>query len=367
MANEFIDRELYDRTGITRYHSAGIYGTGVRICVIDSGVDPAIKARIPDLHHVRVDNFAHAGSKSMHGVFTSAIIASRPNGAGIVGVAHGADVVLMDVDDADGKILVTTLVAALDAAIRQDFDIISISLGVDAAYRCVELDSRIAAAYQKGILVFCAAGNDYGPGLQYPAASLGAISVASLTRQWKLAEHNTQNHLIDLFAPTGLLVPTEVEWQLERVDGTSFSTPYAAGLAALVLEKTRRDLNNPSFRMSREDMIPILESADHLGCAGLGYTVVVNPALPNGTMKRFDANGDPSEMAQAASAASPTSMTAESTFRMYGVLLIGLGVLAGLYFLYSLHSSSSSGGSSAKPEKSGATKKELAPPASSSP
>jgi subtilisin family serine protease len=55
------------------------------------------------------------------------------------------------------------------------------------------------------------------------------------------------------------------------VDGTSFSSPFAAGLAALYIARRRKQLSNPIFRPSRSEVVNVLSGESFLDTADLSY------------------------------------------------------------------------------------------------
>src|SRR5262249_19621189 len=106
--------------------------------------------------------------------------------------------------------------------------------------------SAIASAYSStrdaGIVHFAAAGNDASTTITYPANLPSVNSVAALNRNGNLASFSNHGAGLDFSAPGQAIYSTDrtgmngwVAGDYVTVDGTSFASPYAAGVAALIL------------------------------------------------------------------------------------------------------------------------------------
>ena len=286
--SEYIS-EYYEPFGVKTFHDGGFYGkvmagpllnTKIKVYVIDSGFDdadsgtPGIQTNV-DLSSVTVRNFSNsAGSPEVpsHGSLTCALVAAPINGFGIVGVCPDAQVFLGDVDNSNSVIYQTNVVNAINDAVTEGVDIISISLGAEEY--TPEMQTAIQAAVTAGIYVFASAGNSGTRQYEYPASFPGVISVGSVNLDKQLSTFNTKNELVDIFAPgEDYYLPSSVGPVL--ADGTSFSCPFAAGLWALQLSKERG--TNPTYKPTVEEAITILRSATHLDNGTLGYEALPDP------------------------------------------------------------------------------------------
>jgi major intracellular serine protease len=281
--------EYYAPFGVAPFHAAGIFGeillgpatgTKIKFYMIDTGFDdqdpdtPGIQVNV-DLSNVIVRNFSNeAGSREVpsHGSLTSALVAAPLNNFGILGVCPDATVLLGDVDNADENLYQTNVVAALNDAIAEGVDIICLPLGSTTFIPALE--TAISNAVAAGIYVFASAGNSGLQRYEYPASFPGVISVGSVNLDKQLSTFNTKNEKISIFAPgESYLLPSSVGPVLAT--GTSYSAPFAAGLAALHLCKERE--TDPDYKPTTAQLIQILRSPDYLDNGTLGYAAITAP------------------------------------------------------------------------------------------
>lgn len=254
---------FYRKYGVKEFHDRKIYGGGVSIYIIDEGfndMDPNIPGIQPisDLADFEVVDFGTpgAGTSLSHGGLVGALVgASRRNGAGIIGVSPDARLILADVDDTQGAIFISKVVDAIDNAISRGVDIINMSLGTSFASSA--LNQAVQRAVNANILVVASAGNSGSGIYEYPAAFDGVISVASVNYEGQPSSFNTRNEKVAIFAPGEKYpLPSPIsETNVVRVDGTSFSAPFASGMIALYIQDKRIKLGDPTWRPSRQEIV----------------------------------------------------------------------------------------------------------------
>ena len=145
----------------------GFDGTGIKIAVIDTGVDfnhPDLLGWGKDGKVIGGYNFVQENQLPMdsngHGTKVAGIIAADGN---VVGVAPKAKILAYKVSE-DGEGVSSELISgAIEKAIEDEADIINISLGVNRTNS--KIDTAVNYALDKGIFVVTAAGND-GPELK---------------------------------------------------------------------------------------------------------------------------------------------------------------------------------------------------------
>ena len=169
--------------GATIPKELGYDGTGIVIGVIDTGIDHTH----PDLFGFGTNgkiiggyNFIKTGEEPLdyngHGTQVAGIIAADGQ---LQGIAPGARIMTYKVSD-DGELVASGLIInAIDRAIKDEVDIINISLGVNRTN--TQIDNAVKRAVDNGIVVITAAGND-GPELNTigsPARTQNSITVGA--------------------------------------------------------------------------------------------------------------------------------------------------------------------------------------------
>ncbi|MFF5705725.1 type VII secretion-associated serine protease mycosin [Streptomyces sp. NPDC012794] len=220
-------------------------GKGVRVAVIDTGVDranPQLSGAL-DTGAGRdfVDTKGGDGTNDSvgHGTKVAGLIAARPQqGTGFVGLAPEATVIPIRQNDGQGNGNAATLAQAVDHAVAKGADVINISQDTDAP---LTADSELGKAVQRALaakaVVIASAGNDGLNGQKrrtYPAAFPGVLAVASSDRNNERAAFSQPGDFIGIAAPGVDMVSTVPGFGQCVDSGTSFSAPYVAGVAALL-------------------------------------------------------------------------------------------------------------------------------------
>ncbi|MFF3401214.1 type VII secretion-associated serine protease mycosin [Streptomyces sp. NPDC002659] len=233
-------------------------GKGVRVAVIDTGVDVknpqlsrAVDAKsglnlLPEKDEKgdKIERGKADGTTDTvgHGTKIAGIIAARPaKGTGFVGLAPDATIIPIKQNDAEGHGTAKTLAQAIDHAVRARADVINISQDTaNAVEPAPELKSAVDAALAKDIVVVASAGNDgLGGNVKktYPASFSGVLAVAASDRNNERAYFSQSGEFVGIAAPGVDMVTTVPGGGHCADNGTSFSAPYVAGIAALVKSK----------------------------------------------------------------------------------------------------------------------------------
>ncbi|MFJ8233496.1 S8 family serine peptidase [Streptomyces sp. NPDC094448] len=231
-------------------------GTGVRIAVVDTGIDsthPDLAGRV-----VAEKNFSgspDATDRSGHGTHVASIAAgSGAKDSRFKGVAPGAQLINAKVLDDRGEGLDSGILAGVDWAVAQGADVVNMSLGSPDTPGIDPLEAQInKLSAEKGVLFAVAAGNegpDAGtlgtPGTADAALTVGAVDDNDLMADFSSAGPRTGDGAVkpDVTAPgvaitaaaaagTGGQNPPGYTAQ----NGTSMASPHVAGAAAILKQK----------------------------------------------------------------------------------------------------------------------------------
>ncbi len=161
----------------------GIDGTGIKIAIIDTGVDfnhPDLFGWGPDGKVIGGYNFIQENQLPMdnngHGTKVAGVIAADGN---TLGVAPKAKILAYKVSEDGEGVSSELIMRAIEKAIEDEADIINISLGVNKTNS--RIDSAVNHALDNGIFVVTAAGND-GPELKTigsPGRNFGSVTVGA--------------------------------------------------------------------------------------------------------------------------------------------------------------------------------------------
>lgn len=241
----------------------GLTGNGVRVCIVDTGIDISHTAfeGFQVVFNDMVSNSASPVDYGViaHGTLMAGILISQSHQ---MGVATGITLGVVAALDDDGSGMNTageqTISDAIEWCIEQfSADIISLSLGglqSDSMTREGPSVSSTRKALDKGIFVVAAAGNDGGGGddgrVSVPSNVPLAISVGASYEGGRLWENSSMgnqmtfdgqqrehpNQKPEIIAPGVRIISTGADDSWFSSSGTSDSTVFVTGALALILE-----------------------------------------------------------------------------------------------------------------------------------
>ncbi len=259
-------------------HNQSINGIGVKIAVLDTGID----YNHPDLagNYKGGYNFVNNNPdpwddnclslyRTCHGTHVSGIIAAEHNGIGVVGVAPGADIYAVKVLDGGGFGTASLVVSGIEWAKNNGMNIISMSLGSTENNTAV-LDA-VNAAYNSGVLLVAAGGNTGGGPVLYPAAYDSVIAVTAIDQNGQRASFSPIDQKIEVAAP-GVRINSTVQGGYGFLSGTSMAAPHVTGVAALIFSTNFTDVNGDGKRDNKDVREIIRNTAFDAGIPGKDNT-----------------------------------------------------------------------------------------------
>ncbi len=278
------------RIGTAEVHAQGIMGAGVKVAILDTGIDynhPELAAQ-----YVDGDNFIALDpnyrdpmddSTFSHGTHVAGIIAAALNDSGVVGVAPAVELYAAKVLDGGGFGTISSLLAGLEWAKEQGVDIVNISIG--ASQSSLALEEACRAAWESGILLVAAAGNTYGGPVTYPARYDSVIAVAATERDDKIGVFSAIGPEVELAAPGSGIYSSISGGGYDYLTGTSQAAPHVVGVAALMRSRGLTDLNGDGLADSLDLRLGLSSTALDLGVVGkdqvFGYGLVqASPTEP---------------------------------------------------------------------------------------
>ncbi|MFG2913247.1 S8 family serine peptidase [Kitasatospora sp. NPDC048298] len=227
-------------------------GQGVTVAVIDSG----FKFDHPDLEGQFLPGQDFSGSSGGvgsfadgHGTAISSFIAGTGKGnggTGAQGLAPGVKVLPLKINTGKvGSVVSTDFLGqigqAVDYAVAQGAKAINISQGIDAVTAfpadVAKLNGIIAAAREKGALVFAAVGNEAEKGnpLEYPGALPGVVGVGASDRNGTVTAESERGPQVAFVAPgMDMIAACTASTGYCKSHGTSDATAVVSASAALV-------------------------------------------------------------------------------------------------------------------------------------
>lgn len=234
----------------------------VTVAVIDSGVDPAH----PDLVAKLVPGWNFLGSNTDthdvlgHGTAVAGVTAADTNdGIGVAGVGWANTIMPLVVVNSSNSATYADIASAVNYAADHGAKVINMSLGGTSSSST--LQSAVNYAWSKGLVIVAAAGNCSCSTPSYPAAMNNVVAVSATDSSDNLASFSSFGSFVDVAAPGTPIYTTNNGGGYGNWQGTSFSSPQVAGLAALIFSL------NPG--LSNTQVVDLItQNVDDLGAAG---------------------------------------------------------------------------------------------------
>ncbi|MGH3260993.1 MAG: S8 family peptidase, partial [Trebonia sp.] len=252
-------------------------GSGVKVAVIDSGVDPDVSDLSGTVtsgpNYTGVSTSPSNPNWGQHGTWMASIIAGHGHDGGqdgVLGVAPEARILSIRVIpektdpeyrqyEAKAESIQQSLADGIDYAVKHGAKVISMSLGYTAP--SAEVRSAVQNAFEHGVVLVASAGNSgdesSSPGgapasssgqggargddgfapVSFPAQYPGVLSVAAVNQDGSVASFSSDNLSVEVAAPGFDVTAEGRDGQYWSVSGTSPACALVAGVAALIKAK----------------------------------------------------------------------------------------------------------------------------------
>lgn len=283
-----IDAELDNTWGVKRIgagtaHTNGNKGTGIKVAVIDSGVDythPDLAGRVVGGYDF-VNNDTDPMDDNGHGTHVAGTVAALDNDSGVVGVGPEVSIYALKVLSSSGSGSWSDVIAALDWAVTNGIQVTNNSYGSGQNPGGV-VEAAFNAADSAGIVNVAAAGNSgncagKGNSIGWPARYASVIAVGATDQSDTRPCFSSTGAELELAAPGVKINSTKLGGGYIEFNGTSMASPHVAGTAALVLKAGVAD-TNANGRVNDEARQIMRNTVQDLGSAGwdswYGYGLV---------------------------------------------------------------------------------------------
>ena len=215
-------------------------GVGARVAVVDTGIDgdhQDLKSKIVAQKDL-VDNDQVAEDDiEGHGTHVAGTVgAVTDNGKGVAATCPSCKLLVAKSGDSQG-FYDSDIVQGIYWSVNNRAKAINLSLGAEVNSRILE--HSVDYAWEQGVVVVAAAGNDDTDRPSYPAAYEHVISVSATDQQNKKARFSNFGPTVDVAAPGVEIWSTVPGGRYDVKAGTSMASPHVAALAGLLASQDR--------------------------------------------------------------------------------------------------------------------------------
>jgi subtilisin family serine protease len=263
------------------------HGTGVNVYVLDSGILPThvqLQGRVIEAFDAVHDN-TPINQCNGHGTGVAGVV-----GSSIFGVAKNVTLQDVRVLPCTGYGTVSDLISGVDWVTRHAVRpaVANMSVGTTLS---PTVNDAVSASITSGVVYVVSAGNDsYDACRNSPSSVPGAITVGATNNTDTRTSWSNYGSCVDIFAPgEGIsTIWNGTDSTTTYVAGTSYSSPFVAGVAALYLEQhpaatpaevqaviganaTPGIISDPGLNSPNLLLYSFLSSPEPTGCDGTMY------------------------------------------------------------------------------------------------
>jgi subtilisin family serine protease len=252
---------FYNKIGLYRAWNETMGDPSIKIAVIDDSFDPNHKELVNQIEKPwnvfeYSDQIKTYNNKLIHGTHVAGTaVGEINNGVGISGVAPRCKLIPIQIADQNGMMTTSSILDGIFYALKNDADVINMSLGIDLSDAAKHLTDEQQESYAKtiykdeaamwnevyeiaekeGAIIVQAAGNSSViSSLDPMKRSKVSIIVGATDRNDKKAQFSNYGDGVDIYAPGVGIYSSIPNQEFDELDGTSMASPIIAGCVALI-------------------------------------------------------------------------------------------------------------------------------------
>ena len=255
----------FELMNISQFHTEGITGQGMKVAVLDTGVQKHTNLKVKE--GINVYDGSQPWNENLtnaHGTRVSGVINAQGNDGEVIGIAPDAELYAVRIDNGNGAINTTTWssqIAGIAWAVEKGVDAINCSFSSRIDSNARKKAFKIAS--DKGIAIFCSAGNTQPRTdtttntARYPAKY--PFTIASANIQTDKTRYptscigqglNFSNGGTMIYLPTTNTKYIGTSSRHVAGTGTSFASPHTLGIYLLYKQKYKEDKEKILQRMA---------------------------------------------------------------------------------------------------------------------
>ncbi|WP_214715298.1 MULTISPECIES: S8 family peptidase [unclassified Exiguobacterium] len=225
--------------GIDAYEALNLPARSVKVAVLDTGVDYRLldfKGRVDianEKNFVDPNGEGSAIDDHGHGTHVAGVIgAIQNNGTSMRGMMPAVSILPVKVLDASGSGDTEQIALGIKYAVDAGAKVINMSLGGSESRT---IGYMLKYAYDRGVVVVAATGNDGDSSVSYPASSKYTISVGATNTFGIVSDYSNHGYGVDVVAPGTKVASLVPNGNVVYMDGTSMATPHVSAVVGLLL------------------------------------------------------------------------------------------------------------------------------------
>lgn len=242
----------FDLMNIQKFHDEGLTGQGLKVAILDTGIQKHTNLKIAGGINVYDSNAAwDENLANIHGTTVAGVLNAQGVNGELIGIIPDAELYCVRIDDGTGPINTTTWssqIAGISWAVENGMHAVNCSFSSTEDSEARKTAFKLAS--DAGIAIFCSAGNTQPSGdsitdnSRYPAKYPFTIANANIDSNKKRYYTSTVGRGIN-FSNGGRLILTttankrsnEISDKHATSTGTSLATPATMGLYILYKQK----------------------------------------------------------------------------------------------------------------------------------